>query len=721
MYKQNKDIKKRILFIAESVTLAHVLRTFQLAKNLSCENYEVFFATSSKPEFIQDHLLQFHWIQLKSNIDSTYFAKCLDMGRLPFTETLLKSQIQEDIQLIQSLRPDVVVGDFRLSLSISARRCKTPYFNISNITWSPFALQEEVIPDIQWKRRLGPLLSKKIFQFLKFQTYKKYVKPFLLLANEFGVQNKWNHLLDIYADGDRLLIADLPDLVTLKEVPQNYVFCGPINYSIPIKNNLETTYQKKNLPLICINLGSSGPHHVLEKLIQYLSEFPCQVILSTAGKKWTSFIPSNCQIVPFIDLEQAAKNSDIVICSGGSASAYPCLSQGTPLLTIPSNLDQCLSSQAFVNKGVAIEIRPEQLKKKELFLSNINSLIMNSSYKEKAVQMKNQMKNFNVHQIFEKELQDIFNLKKSNTNNQEKKILITGAHGFIGKNLLKTLPNAKILNRNIHNIDQISSLKNLIEDVDMIIHLAGVNSGTSYQPSPQELIEGNVHMTEQLLQAIKLYNKKRPRFLMISSIHVYNKEQQIFEENSATKTSSIYAETKLMQEKLLEKASQDGIIESIIFRAGHIYGPGSKPFYNSAVATICHQALHGNTVDLYGMGEVKFDLTYINDLVKYIHRAITVENIDQHLILNLASGQSTKISTLVQTIESILNQPISKNFKDTPYKNHSICVNRLHATLGEIPRTCLFDGLRMQLVSMSEQELFTQPNIHDSETLTKAS
>jgi UDP:flavonoid glycosyltransferase YjiC (YdhE family) len=110
--------KKRILFFAEAVTLAHVARPLVLAGALAPDLYDIHFACD--PRF--DHLfpdLRFPRYPVRS-ISCNRFMQALAKGKPVYEVGTLRDYVTEDLSLIEEISPDLVIGDFRLSLAVSA-------------------------------------------------------------------------------------------------------------------------------------------------------------------------------------------------------------------------------------------------------------------------------------------------------------------------------------------------------------------------------------------------------------------------------------------------------------------------------------------------------------------------------------------------------------------------------------------------------------------------
>lgn len=177
-----------------------------------------------------------------------------------------------------------------------------------------------------------------------------------------------------------------------------------------------------------------------------------------------------------------------------------------------------------------------------------------------------------------------------------KTILITGANGFIGKNLLVTLQerlNLKILTfcRN----DSIDKLCSLVEVADFIFHLAGENRPVS----PEMFDTVNRGLTEDLSRILKNLNKTTP---------------VIFTSSSQVALGNDYGTSKLAAENVLRNLSKSNGNPIIIFRLPGVFGKWCKPNYNSVVATFCHNVAHGLPIEVNDPNKI-LDLVYIDDVI----------------------------------------------------------------------------------------------------------
>ena len=181
------------------------------------------------------------------------------------------------------------------------------------------------------------------------------------------------------------------------------------------------------------------------------------------------------------------------------------------------------------------------------------------------------------------------------------RILITGANGFIGKNLIARLNEMKDFSyMSFIRGDSINSLREKINLCDAIIHLAGVNR----PKDDSEFTSINVGLTESICQELIVLNKNIP--IMISS-------------STQAKLDNSYGKSKYLAEKLLEELSLTPDNTVGIFQLPGVFGRWCKPNYNSVVATFCHNIVNNIPLKIND-STFMLRLVYIDDVVNEIIR-----------------------------------------------------------------------------------------------------
>lgn len=198
-------------------------------------------------------------------------------------------------------------------------------------------------------------------------------------------------------------------------------------------------------------------------------------------------------------------------------------------------------------------------------------------------------------------------------------ILVTGAKGFIGKNLVLTLQNIRnIKNKQVQTDNDFQIFeydqdtdKKLLEiyckSADFVFHLAGVN-----RPHDQsEYMEGNFGFTSVLLDTLKKYHNTCP--VMLSSSIQAGLEGRY--------AGSEYGKSKKAGEDLLLSYGKETGASVYIYRFPNVFGKWCRPNYNSAIATFCHNIACGESVHVHDRN-VEMTLVYIDDVVEELIRAL---------------------------------------------------------------------------------------------------
>lgn len=193
-------------------------------------------------------------------------------------------------------------------------------------------------------------------------------------------------------------------------------------------------------------------------------------------------------------------------------------------------------------------------------------------------------------------------------------ILITGARGFIGKNLIAELHNIKEGKAKGYNLNpeftifeydidtDPSLLDGYCKDADFVFHLAGVN-----RPKDQsEFMEGNFGFTSLLLDTLKKHGNNCP--VMLSS-------------SIQAELDNPYGVSKKAGENLLLEYGRETGSDVLIYRFPNVFGKWCRPNYNSAVATFCHNVAHDLPIQVNDRS-VKLTLVYIDDVVKELIAAL---------------------------------------------------------------------------------------------------
>lgn len=187
------------------------------------------------------------------------------------------------------------------------------------------------------------------------------------------------------------------------------------------------------------------------------------------------------------------------------------------------------------------------------------------------------------------------------------KVLVTGANGFIGKNLVVRLN--ELTNFNVSTFlreDDISCLPSLISQVDAVVHLAGENR----PENENAYTKVNVELTSEICNCIKkefyLTGRHVP-IIFTSSV------QAVYDNN--------YGRSKLAAELVIESLARETNNPCMIFRLPGVFGKWCKPNYNSVVATFCQNISRDLPIKINDL-TTNLKLVYIDDVVSEILNAL---------------------------------------------------------------------------------------------------
>lgn len=351
--------RKKILFVAEAVTLAHVGRPLALAQTLDRSRYDVHFACAPGYEmFLKGSELN-TW-NLHS-ISSAQFLAALAKGRPVYDAATLAQYVLDDLRLLQTVRPALVIGDFRLSLSVSARLANVPYLAVTNAYWSPYVAQRYRVPAIALARLLPVPLAQRIFDLVRPAAFALHSLPLNRVRRAYLLPSLGRDLRRIYTDADQVLYADTPEMFPAHQLPASHSYLGPVIWSPPtaLPSWWETLPPARDL--VYVTLGSSGQGALLPQVLRALAPLPLTVMAATAGTVEPGLVPDNARVASYLPGAQAARRARLVICNGGSPTSQQALAAGVPVLGIAGNLDQYLNMEGVLRSGAGALLRSDRL------------------------------------------------------------------------------------------------------------------------------------------------------------------------------------------------------------------------------------------------------------------------------------------------------------------------------------------------------------------------
>lgn len=237
-------------------------------------------------------------------------------------------------------------------------------------------------------------------------------------------------------------------------------------------------------------------------------------------------------------------------------------------------------------------------------------------------------------------------------------ILITGANGFVGQNLVATLKNIKddkdrthpeLAIENIYEYDINSTLDELdayCKDTDFIVNLAGVNR----PQNEEEFMQGNFGFVSDMLDMLVKHGNKAP-IIGSSSIQAA--------------LDNPYGRSKKAGEDLLFKYGKENDVKVMIYRFPNLFGKWCRPNYNSAVATFCNNIANDLPITVNDPSHM-MTLAYIDDVVDEILSALSDNEHMEGEFCKVPVEHKITLGEIVDLLNQFHDQPHSLTIPEIP-------------------------------------------------------
>ncbi|PLR76030.1 capsular biosynthesis protein [Bacillus sp. V3-13] len=255
------------------------------------------------------------------------------------------------------------------------------------------------------------------------------------------------------------------------------------------------------------------------------------------------------------------------------------------------------------------------------------------------------------------------------------KILVTGAKGFVGKNLVMELRNQGYTDIIEFNKDTDPALlEQYTKECEFIFHLAGVN-----RPKEEEdFLEGNFELTSTLLKLLSKNNNKAP--ILITS-------------STQAELDNPYGRSKKAAEDLLFAYNQETGAKVLVYRLPNLFGKWSRPNYNTVVATYCHNIARGLDIKINNPN-TELTLCYIDDVLEEFIRALEGNPTIQDDYCAVPITHSIKLGDLAKVIKGFKE---SRNYLSIPNMKDALTKKLYSTYLSFLPENQFSYELKMNV------------------------
>ena len=305
-----------------------------------------------------------------------------------------------------------------------------------------------------------------------------------------------------------------------------------------------------------------------------------------------------------------------------------------------------------------------------------------------------------------------------------KKIVITGAAGFIGFHLSKEFISKGYLVIGIDNLNEyydkalkeyrlralnnenfifheasihdFESLKDIFikHSPEIVVNLAA-QAGVRYSlQNPNSYIDSNIIGFHNLLECCRLTSPQRIIYASSSSVYGDNRKVPFSESDTTDQTISLYAATKKANEQLAYSFSHNFKIPTIGLRFFTVYGPMGRP--DMAYYSFTENLINEKPIVIFNGGKMSRDMTYIDDIVSGILSSVDIKvSKSESRIYNLGNSEPVPLSKLINFIENYCSKKFIKEFQEigTEVKTTFADLSKSHHDLGYSPNTNFEKGM----------------------------
>ncbi|MGE7307966.1 NAD-dependent epimerase/dehydratase family protein [Priestia megaterium] len=303
------------------------------------------------------------------------------------------------------------------------------------------------------------------------------------------------------------------------------------------------------------------------------------------------------------------------------------------------------------------------------------------------------------------------------------KILVTGGAGYIGsvlvpdllnngynvtvvdlmmygKDTLPNHPNLQIIKTDIRD----TAIKKVLEDIDVVYHLAGVSNDPGQGIDSKTGMEINYLATEQIFSYCEQLNVKG--FIYPSSCSVYGESNEdIINENSKVNPLTNYAKCKVLCEETILKSKKSSLTK-IILRPATVYGVSPRQRFDLLINGFVNEAFNKKVIQVKGAQRIRPTL-HINDLVSLYTKLLNLpSSIVDGQIFNVAFENRT-INQNAQMIADLVSNDVKLNLTEgKDYRSYKVDSNKLTDVLKFKPTSSVLQGAQ-QLLKQFESNKYT--------------
>jgi MGT family glycosyltransferase len=383
-------MRKRVLMVGDGNFLAHLSRLLEVALELRDRHgHEVVFAAEGAfTRLPREAGFPVESVFTVKKETTLALAKQAGLVNHRWWYETIERSIRSDLEVMEKVKPDLVVGDMHWTLHTSAELAGVPYASITNACWTNYDASPIYAFDDHFSTRLmGRRLATRMMPRLKEALASYWALAYRRLRRRWGLDPDRARNIFQVIEGNLTLLADIPEYAPTRDLPENIHYVGPILWNSQWKDWTPPTWFQEldpARPTVYFTLGSSGEVDYFRQVRDVFSGTRFQVIMTTGGLvAGVDNLPSNIHVLDFAPGLEIMKRSDVVLNHGGNGTIYQAIAAGIPIIGIPAHVDQERNLQRVEDLGFGLKLR-EKTCTGETILDAVNEVVHNRKYRHAA-------------------------------------------------------------------------------------------------------------------------------------------------------------------------------------------------------------------------------------------------------------------------------------------------------------------------------------------------
>lgn len=373
-----------VLFAPASEVLAHAGRCLVLARALAARGRDV--ALAGSPRLLGDPAIAGReGLPLYPLEDFTAQAgmRFLRTALARPEAAKLRRCVEQELELLERLRPAAVVCDFRLTMFLSAQLRGIPVVSLVNGRWMvqlagrPYRAPRTHPWYLACRRVLGERLTDRLLPQAQKAAVAYKVRPLRRLFREHDLEpprSLWEMLV-----GDLTLMLDIESLAPTGPLPAGIVRTGPVFWpgAGALPEQLDTA-DAQGRPLVYATFGSTGHPRLFDAVLEEIGSLPVRLVVSTAGQ-YRLVQRARCadvRVVDYVAGGELMQRADVVVFHGGSGTAYQAIAAAAPVVVVATHFEQELVGEMLAERGCGVLLTLRQVARGRGALARAVALVL---------------------------------------------------------------------------------------------------------------------------------------------------------------------------------------------------------------------------------------------------------------------------------------------------------------------------------------------------------